>query len=312
MADAPPRPSAPERGWPRAAALFLLAWVASPVVGGTILVAVVYLVMMLALPVRRASAYVSALILAWAAWQGDRAGLWWTERGWALLVGGWFVALTLRRPDSGFLSRALGSLGGAAAVAAAVVLFSTGAWQVLDWQMGERVHAYFNAGADTLRALQERGTLSPAMVAAVYAAAEKQIEVFPATLALATLAALAVAWWLYVRLAHGNDQGLLPLREFRFNDQLVWLFIAGLVLMLVGDAELKRAGWNAIWFMSALYALRGAAVVSFFGGGQSPASALLLALGMIFLFPFLLTGALVIGLGDTWLDLRARARAAAA
>ena len=36
-----------------------------------------------------------------------------------------------------------------------------------------------------------------------------------------------------------------------------------------------------------------------------------LALGLIFLPPVILMGALVIGLGDTWLDLRARARAAA-
>jgi hypothetical protein len=150
------------------------------------------------------------------------------------------------------------------------------------------------------------------MVTALYAAAESQIKVFPATIALATLAALAVAWWLYVRMAHGDDQGLLPLREFRFNDQLVWLFICGLGLMLLGKGQVERAGWNAMWFMSALYALRGAAVVSFFGGGQSPASALLLALGLLFLPPVILMGALVIGLGDTWMDLRARVRAAAA
>ena len=308
MADAARRP---ERGWPRAVGLFLLVWMASPVVDGVVVVAVAYLAMMLGLPVRRVGAYVAAIILAWAVWQGDRAGLWWTERGWALLVGGWFVALTLRRPETGFLTRALGALAGAAAVGAGVLLFSGGAWQVLDWQMGERVHGYFNTALEAVRTLQDKGTLTPAMVTALYGVAETQIKVFPATIALTTLAALAVAWWMYVRMAHGDDQGLLPLREFRFNDQLVWLFIVGLVLMLLGTDDLKRAGWNAIWFMSALYALRGAAVVSFFGGGRSLASALLLALGLIFLPPVILMGALVIGLGDTWLDLRARARAAA-
>jgi hypothetical protein len=284
-------------------------WTASPVIGGTILVGVAYLIMMVSLPVRRAGAYLVGAILTWGVLQGERAGIWWTERGWALLVAGWFVALTLRRPESGFLSRALASLVGAAGVVVALVGVTGRAWAVLDFQMSERVRVYFDAGMTTLRQIMEPGVLSPAIVTAMYAAAETQVKVFPATLALATLAALAVAWWLYVRMAHGNDQGLLPLREFRFNDHLVWLFVGGLALMLMGGEGLKRAGSNAVVFMSALYAMRGAAVVSFFGAGQSPLSAVLLLMGLVLVPPVILVGALVIGLGDTWLDLRARARA---
>jgi hypothetical protein len=282
---------------------------ASAVIGGTMLVGVAYLIMMVSLPVRRAGAYLVGAILAWGALQGERAGIWWTERGWALLVAGWFVALTLRRPESGFLSRALAALVGAAGVVVAMVGVTGRAWAVLDFQMAERVRTHFDASMATLRQIMEPGMLSPAIVTAMYAAAETQIKIFPATLALATLAALAVAWWLYVRMAHGNDQGLLPLREFRFNDQMVWLFVGGIALMVVGGEELKRAGSNALVFMSALYAMRGAAVVSFFGAGQSPLSAVLLLMGLVLVPPVMMVGALVIGLGDTWLDLRARARA---
>jgi hypothetical protein len=287
----------------------VLAWLASPVIGGTILIAIAYLIMMTSLPVRKVGAYMVAAIMAWAVFQGDRAGIWWTERGWGLLVAGWFVALTLRHPDAGFLSRALASLAGAVGVVIAVVSARGDSWSVLDWQMTERVREYFTLGLEWFRVLQERGTLSPTVVTALYAAAETQIQVFPATLALATLAALAVAWWLYVRMAHGDDQGLLPLREFRFNDQLVWLFIGGLLLSLVESEAVKRTGSNAIVFMGALYAMRGAAVVSFFGAGQSALSAFMLLLGLVFVAPVMVVGALVIGLGDTWLDLRARARA---
>jgi hypothetical protein len=287
----------------------VLAWLASPVIGGTILIAIAYLIMMTSLPVRKVGAYMVAAIMAWAVFQGDRAGIWWTERGWGLLVAGWFVALTLRHPDAGFLSRALASLAGAVGVVIAVVSARGDSWSVLDWQMTERVREYFTLGFEWFRVLQERGTLSPTVVTALYAAAETQIQVFPATLALATLAALAVAWWLYVRMAHGDDQGLLPLREFRFNDQLVWLFIGGLLLSLVESEAVKRTGSNAIVFMGALYAMRGAAVVSFFGAGQSALSAFMLLLGLVFVAPVMVVGALVIGLGDTWLDLRARARA---
>ena len=270
---------------------------------------VVYLIMMMTLPVRRAGAYLIAAILAWGVLQGDRAGVWWTDRGWAVLVGGWFVALTLRHPESGFLSRALASLAGAVGVVVAVLSLRGDGWTALDWQMTERIRTDFSAVVDAASMLQDRGTISPAVVTALYAAAETQITVFPATLALATLATLAVAWWLYVRMAHGNDQGLLPLREFRFNDQLVWLFIGGLALSLVGSDVAKRAGSNALVFMSALYAMRGAAVASFFGAGQSALSAILLLMGLIFVAPVMMVGALVLGLGDTWLDLRAKARA---
>lgn len=282
---------------------------AFPATRATLLVAVPYLLMVSGLPVRRASAYLIGAILAAAVVTGAREGMWWAERGWAVLVAGWFVALTLRRPETGFLPRALGSVAGAAAVAVVAVAMRDGGWGALDWQVGERVRGYFAGGLEAMRLLQERGALSPALVTAMYGVAEGQIEVFPATAALATLAALGVAWWLYVRMAHGDDQGLRPLREFRFNDQLVWLFVGGVALMLVGGEGLKRAGTNAIVFMGALYALRGAAVVSFFGGGQSLLGALLLFLGLVFIAPLMVVGALVIGLGDTWLDLRARARA---
>ena len=278
-------------------------------IGGTILIGVAYLIMMASLPVRRASAYLVGAILAWGVLQGERAGIWWTERGWALLVAGWFVALTLRRPESGFLSRALGSLAGAAGSAIVTLTVAGGAWELLDWHVAELVRGITAQLIDRVQELRQQAEVSPALVTALYAAAETQIQVFPATLALATLAALGVAWWLYVRMAHGDDQGLLPLREFRFNDQLVWLFIGGLALTLVGGDALKRTGANALVFMGVLYAMRGAAVVSFFGGGQTPLTAVLLVLGLLVVPPVMMVAALVIGLGDTWLDLRARARA---
>ena len=89
-----------ERGWPRAAALLLVAW-AFPVSRANILLAVAYLVMIVGLPVRNRGAWVIGAVMIWGVMSGDREGLWWTERGWALLVAGWFVALTIGRPGTG-------------------------------------------------------------------------------------------------------------------------------------------------------------------------------------------------------------------
>lgn len=301
-------PDRVERGWPRAAALLLLAW-AFPVSRANILLAVAYLVMILGLPVRNRGAWVVGAIMVWGVMSGDHEGLWWTERGWALLVGGWFVALTIGRPGTGFLPRALSSVAGAVAVAALLVAARGSLWDVLDWQVGERVNAYLFSVMEGMRQIQESPTLSPVVVSALNGMAETQIQVFPATAALASVAALGVAWWLYLRVAHGDDYGLMPLREFRFNDHLVWLLVGGLVLVLVGGEGLDRAGSNAVVFMSGLYALRGAAVVAFFGAGKSLVGVAFLVLALLFIWPVVAVGALVVGLGDTWLDLRARARA---
>jgi hypothetical protein len=63
--------------------------------------------------------------------------------------------------------------------------------------------------------------------------------------------------------------------------------------------------------MGGLYAVRGAAVVAFLSGGLSFVNGLFLAVAMLFVSPLVIGGALIIGLGDTWLDVRTQAEKAA-
>jgi hypothetical protein len=97
------------------------------------------------------------------------------------------------------------------------------------------------------------------------------------------------------------------LKEFRFNDQLVWILILGLLAVLGSSGLIARFGTNAVVFMGTLYALRGVAVVLFLTGGFSLFGGILLLVGFFLVAPFFLFGAFIIGLGDTWLDLRTRA-----
>ena len=152
--------------------------------------------------------------------------------------------------------------------------------------------------------------VAEAVLRTMYETMDAQARLFPALAALGSLAGLGVSWWMYRQVALGEDAGLRPLREFRFNDHLIWLFIAGLALVLVdaGDAA-ARAGSNVVTFMGALYVLRGAGVVAFFGGGQTFFGLVMLVMALLFAAPVVMAGALVVGLGDTWLDLRGRARA---
>ena len=93
----------------------------------------------------------------------------------------------------------------------------------------------------------------------------------------------------------------------------MWVFISGLLLVLPRWGELvARVGANAVVFMGALYAARGAAVILFLSGGVSLLGYVLLVFGLLFVPPLVLVGAVVIGLGDTWLDIRSKAGSKAA
>jgi hypothetical protein len=131
----------------------------------------------------------------------------------------------------------------------------------------------------------------------------------PAMLALESLAALAIAWGLYHRMSRVRiGPPLAPLKQFRFNDQLIWGLIVGATLLLLPSLQQWHgAGANLTLFFGTLYAIRGLGVLSFFiAPGWLTAVALTLLVPL--LWPFYAVGALGLGLGDTWLDWRRRPR----
>ncbi|WP_405284532.1 DUF2232 domain-containing protein [Gaopeijia maritima] len=313
--DPATRPPATQRDrgeWKRAFALFLLLLAFSSV-SPMILVGLPFALLVLLLPIRRFGALaLAALVLMLAFGARDPSGLWYAERGWAVLLGGWFAGLTLRWPASRFTARGLGAAVGASVTAGVWFAVRPTAWAVLDWRIGERIRQGSSAAMQTMQLVRGGEPVPQNLADAVYTTAESQALLFPALVALTSFAALGVAWWMYVRVALGRVGALGPLKDFRFNDHLVWLFVAGLLTLLLGAGELwTRAGSNAVLFMGALYTLRGAAVLLFVNGGISALGIAVVTLGMLFLAPALIVGALVIGLGDTWLDIRARAARAA-
>ena len=298
------------RGWVRAVGLVIAA-VALPAVEPSVLVGVPYLLLVLAFPSRRLPALLLGGLVAVLVFGGaTRNGVWYIDRGWAVLLAGWFVAITLRWPTVRFSTRALGALGGAGAVVTLIMMVRPGSWSVLDWLVSDRLREGVSTALEMVRLIQgdDQG-VSQAVLALVYQSAEWQALVFPAFTGLASFAGLGVGWWLYVRLAQGSSGGLGPVREFRFNDQLVWFFIGGLLLIALGlEGGWTRVGANAVVFMGALYALRGMGVFLFFNGGLSILGLVAFVLGLIVAAPVVVGAALVIGLGDTWLDMRGRAR----
>jgi len=138
---------------------------------------------------------------------------------------------------------------------------------------------------------------------------KRTIPLIPALLALESLAALGLAWGVYHRLSPVTiGPRLGPLTEFRFNDQIIWALAVGLILSLLpAFSDGRNAGFNLLLFFGALYAVRGLGVLAWISKGRY------IFIIVLSLIPqgVLLLGllALALGLGDTWLDLRRRARA---
>ena len=160
------------------------------------------------------------------------------------------------------------------------------------------------------------------------AEAEKQLRfisqggamLFPSLLALESLMALALAWSIYHRISRARlGPPLGQLRDFRFNDQLVWGLIVGLTIVFLPTLSSVRViGRNLLVFFGALYALRGLGVLSWFMKPGALAITALVGFAMLWWpvlnaiaaagFLFLAIAAFGLGLGDTWADWRSRVR----
>lgn len=248
-------------------------------------------------------------------------------RGWALLTAATFGAVCVLLPDRPFFSRALSALG--LAVGIALLLASLGAVTirgaelVLVEQFAARNSSTMGAWQQMLRQyagewnqlvsrMPSAGALTVDLEQALREMSRMASRVFPALLALQSLAALGLSWTLYHRLARTRiGPPLGQLREFRFSDQLVWGLVAGLAIVLLPTMEpLQNVGLNLLVFFGALFALRGLGIIAWFLSPGGVATALAFVVAML-VWPVLAAIAAVafgLGLGDTWLDWRRRAR----
>jgi hypothetical protein len=256
-------------------------------------------------------------------------------RGWTLLVAGAFGIACLLGPTRPFFSRALAAVGSALAVGLIMSLVApvtlTGATAAVADEFARRNTEFleFLNKAITSNESQWRNlTEKMPSFALVPEQAGQQLDamarvgrlLFPALLALESLAALGLAWATYHRLSRQRiGAPLAPLREFRFNDQFVWGLIVGLVILVVPNlVSIRGVGANLVLFFGALYAMRGLGVLAWFMSPGTFATALVAGsvlvlvpvVNVIAILGFMTLGvtALGLGVGDTWADWRSRAR----
>lgn len=293
--------------WP---AILALAFVTAglSVLNPALLIFVPLAFLMLALEPRKPWLMAVAAVLLATTFTGKSTGvLWWYGRGWALIVSAWFLAAVILLPRARLISRLLLAVAGASASAALLFLANRSGFIQLDWAVGRQLR---NSAGDVASFWSSRMSDQPwaaDLSSAVYRFAEFQLTTYPAMLAIATLAALSLAWFLWRRLSVREVNPLGRLREFRFRDELVWVVVVGAVLLALPlGVVATRTGANLLLFMAALYAVRGLAVIVALFGSPGLLGALLGALLFLMLYPIMMATTLMVGLTDTWLDLRAR------
>lgn len=298
-----------ERGWSlaRAAALAGAVALTAPV-SPLVLVAVAVAVQLLAF--RRGevlSLLLAALLLAgtFAGAVGSPDPIWYAERGWALLVAGGFVGATVLWDRADTAARGVVAVGVGAAGALLVGAVRPGLLTELDWWIEQDLSSAALAATEVMGRLGMEAGLGEG---GYLRALEWQHLLYPAFLGLASVAALAVGRFVVERL-DGRTEVPGPFREFRFDDHLAWVLLAGLLLAAAPAGEqLARLGGNAALFVGGLYLLRGFAVLFWVGAATVTSAwtaALWIVAGML-LYPVAVLTALALGLGDSWLDVRRR------
>ena len=243
----------------------------------------------------------------------------WMVQGWVLLLSASFGLVSIFAPAEPFFPRALGAIGVATAIAFSLVLLSSGGPARVGSVISAELNRRRDEGITALREAQEQPGVKQAVekypaLGSVYDSNEAQIEaipawsapLLPALLALESLIAMALAWALYHRTG-GRAVGplLSRLRNFTFNDQLIWgVAVGASIYLLPSFTDGKSAGLNLLVFFGALYVVRGLGVLAWMRRGRAQTWILI---GIAIVAPPVIPAiAFGLGLGDTWLDWRTR------
>jgi len=250
-------------------------------------------------------------------------------KGWALLLAASFGLVSLFSPTQPFISRALSTLALAAGLGFILVLVSPGGpariSSAMSTEYARRIDESMVQMRQTMPKPKDRASAEDAERFNT-AIEEQTVEIsksssplVPAILALESLAAMALAWSLYHRLSTVDiGPQLSRLRDFRFNDQLVWgVAVGASVFILPAFAEGRNAGLNLLVFFGSLYVLRGLGILGWISNGNvvrlflAVVSWTLIVGFIAYKMGFfvvlgapLIALAFALGLGDTWVDWR--------
>jgi hypothetical protein len=261
-------------------------------------------------PTRREAVYAVALaaLVVWLT-SGPADEFSQLERAWIVLLSGSLLIVVLVGRARGFVATTLAAVAGAGGAAVTLMAATrlTGAKL-----LGMAQQHYFLQTRQLLDLVAPVGNPAREAVQQSLQSGLAFLGTFlPGIVLLQSLAAMALAWALYHRLARQPaSEPLAPLAAFRFNDHLIWgVALSLLVVVLPRLAWAKALGGNLLFFFGGLYLVRGVAVlaaVAVATGFGGPIAYLMVLLVTVFLLPVVALAALALGLTDTLVDWRLR------
>ena len=133
-------------------------------------------------------------------------------------------------------------------------------------------------------------------------------DLYPGILVITALVGGWLAWGWYHRIAvRPLGPPPRPISALRFNDHLVWALITALGLTLfTGPGTTALVASNLLFVLGALYWARGLAITRY-AMARLPAPPLFkVAVTAFLVLPLAFGGWLLLGVADTWLDIRRR------
>ena len=261
-------------------------------------------------PARRDVAYAAACaLLAVVLCLGPADDFGQLERAWVVLLTASAAIVVLATRVRGYAAAALLTVAGAGGAAGVLMVITRLTW---DKVAGLVEQHYFLLERTLVDLVAPVGSPARETVNASLLAGIRMVSGFlPGLVLLQSLAALALAWALYHRLAREpRSEPLGRLAGFRFNDHLIWGVALSLVVVLLPRLAGARAlGGNLLLFFGGLYLVRGVAVlaaVAVATGFTGALAYVIVLLFSVFLMPVVALTALALGLTDTLVDWRLR------
>jgi len=211
---------------------------------------------------------------------------------------GTFLAILLLRPGAPFVRAALAALATAAAVAIGCAVIGL-SWEAIRLALQSQLQ-------EAMSLVVDQSGLPEANVAELREMMNWMAHVYPGLAVLGAIGGGSLAVALAARIAR---QPIVPsgkrLADFRFNDHLVW----GAVVTLASFLLPLPDPWadlvlNLLVIWTGLYVARGSAIILTASRRWPTGLTVALFLGAVLLLPYVLSGLLILGLADTWIDIR--------
>lgn len=232
-------------------------------------------------------------------------------RAAAVLATAVFVPIT-RYYSMPVIHRSLTAVGFAALSVAGMLVALGSSWGELRWWAGHEARLSVRIVSQVLWMAAQDGSSAAAEIAALVGDSVRYAaDYFPAAVALQLIAGLALATAIYIRVAatpHGP--GLARFTQFRFNENIGWVAIPPLLVILIPMLAAAKVGaTNLLIVMGALYALRGVSIIAFglrLVGATSGFMIVAIIVAGLLILPVAVAGAILLGIADSGLDLRRR------